>query len=67
MLQGFIGEENLKLGLGEYLEAHKFKNAETNDLWDAFSQQVCSTVPQLAAIKMFPNTCRYRLTSTCEQ
>ena len=37
MLEGYIGEEDLRAGLGKYLTKHKFANAVTKDLWSALS------------------------------
>lgn len=37
MLQSFLGQEPLKQGLTHYLNNYRFKNARTQDLWDAFT------------------------------
>ncbi|KAL5020171.1 hypothetical protein ScPMuIL_003063 [Solemya velum] len=37
MLQNILGEEVFQAGLIDYLQAHKFSNAETRDLWDAMT------------------------------
>lgn len=38
MLENFLGEQNLKEGLTVYLNKYRFKNAKTEDLWNAFTQ-----------------------------
>lgn len=38
MLENFLGRETLKKGLTSYLNKYRFKNARTEDLWDAFTQ-----------------------------
>ena len=35
MLQQFLGEDEFRDGISYYLNKHKYKNTETNDLWDA--------------------------------
>lgn len=37
MLEDFVGEENFRAGLRNYLTAHKFGNATTQDLWKALA------------------------------
>ncbi|XP_064472131.1 glutamyl aminopeptidase-like isoform X2 [Ornithodoros turicata] len=37
MLQSFLGSDPLKMGLTHYLTNYRFKNARTEDLWDAFT------------------------------
>ena len=34
MLERFMGEENFRLGVSEYLKTFAYKNAETQDLWN---------------------------------
>ena len=38
MLESTVGEEVLRKGLSKYLNAHKFGNAVTNDLWQAIQE-----------------------------
>ncbi len=38
MLAEYLGENNFRKGLKHYLEKHAYKNASTNDLWDAFEK-----------------------------
>ena len=38
MIEKFMLEENLKLGVQQYLKEHVYGNAESNDLWSALSQ-----------------------------
>lgn len=39
MMNHFLGEETLKRGLTNYLEAHKYGNARQDDLWDSLTFQ----------------------------
>jgi puromycin-sensitive aminopeptidase len=39
MLESHLGEENFKLGLNRYLKRFDYKNAVTEDLWQALSEQ----------------------------
>jgi aminopeptidase N len=39
MMNHFLGEETLKRGLTNYLEAHKFRSARQDDLWDQLTLQ----------------------------
>ncbi|XP_026480083.1 puromycin-sensitive aminopeptidase-like protein [Ctenocephalides felis] len=36
MLHNFLGEEDFQLGIKAYLNKHKYKNTQTEDLWKAF-------------------------------
>ncbi len=38
MIAEYMGEDNFRKGLRHYLEKHAYKNASTNDLWDAFEK-----------------------------
>jgi len=38
MLESFMGPENFRRGLKEYLEEHKYSNAATADLWAALEK-----------------------------
>lgn len=38
MLAEYLGENNFRRGLKHYLEKHAYKNASTNDLWDALEK-----------------------------
>lgn len=40
MLNNFLGEKTFKIGLTAYLKKYQFCNAETKDLWDAWSEVV---------------------------
>lgn len=43
MLEGFMGNENFRQGVVSYLEAFKYNNAETKDLWShlqRFSKEI---------------------------
>jgi aminopeptidase N len=39
MMNHFLGEETLKRGLTNYLEAHNFSSARQDDLWDQLTLQ----------------------------
>ena len=38
MLHNYIGDEAFRTGLHNYLEKFKYKNAVTEDLWEALSK-----------------------------
>jgi puromycin-sensitive aminopeptidase len=38
MLEQFIGEDKFKAGVNAYLNAHKYANTETEDLWQALGE-----------------------------
>lgn len=38
MMAEFLGEENLRDGLNDYLNTYKCGNAETKDLWQVFTR-----------------------------
>ncbi|XP_063231804.1 endoplasmic reticulum aminopeptidase 1-like isoform X2 [Bacillus rossius redtenbacheri] len=44
MLEKFLQLDVLKNGLKDYLNAHKYGNAETKDLWNAFSKHANQSV-----------------------
>lgn len=37
MLESVLGQSNMRHGLMDYLNEHKFDNADTDDLWTALS------------------------------
>lgn len=39
MLEKYLGEENFRLGLNRYLKRFNYKNAVTEDLWQALAEQ----------------------------
>ncbi|XP_006571773.2 endoplasmic reticulum aminopeptidase 1 isoform X1 [Apis mellifera] len=43
MLEGFLCEDVLKSGLNDYLNSHAYGNADTNDLWAAFTKHANNT------------------------
>ncbi|XP_058801112.1 endoplasmic reticulum aminopeptidase 2-like isoform X2 [Phymastichus coffea] len=43
MLEGFLTEDILKVGLNDYLGSHAYGNADTNDLWAVFTKHVNKT------------------------
>src|SRR5947199_10351673 len=38
MLESFLGEEAFRDGIRRYIEAHKYSNSTTADLWNALSE-----------------------------
>jgi hypothetical protein len=38
MLEKFLHQETLRSGLNDYLNIHKYGNAETKDLWNVLSK-----------------------------
>jgi len=44
MLETVLGQTTLRQGLREYLNEHKFDNAETKDLWTALSSSTNETI-----------------------
>ncbi|XP_053204112.1 endoplasmic reticulum aminopeptidase 1-like [Panonychus citri] len=50
MLKNFLGPDNLRLGLKNYLSKYKFSNAETSDLWRSFSKIVPNEVINVTSI-----------------
>lgn len=55
MLESVLGLDVLRHGLMDYLNEHKFDNADTKDLWDALSSNTNDTmkvkVSQLMTMK----------------
>jgi len=47
MLEQYLGPENYRLGIGHYLNNHKYSNTETTDLWDAIEEKSEQPVRQL--------------------
>lgn len=51
MLEAYVGEENFRRGVRDYLNAHLYGNAETEDLWRAV--QAASGQPVLEIARSF--------------
>jgi aminopeptidase N len=49
MLESFLGEETFRDGLRRYMQAHKYSNATTADLWNALSEASNKPVGEIAA------------------
>jgi tricorn protease interacting factor F2/3 len=47
MLENFIGQENFRKGLYNYLKKHKYANATTEDLWDSLGSASRKPVIQM--------------------
>ncbi len=48
MLQQYLGPENFRRGINNYLNQHKWANAETTDLWDALEESTEEPVRAIA-------------------
>src|SRR5579883_3665148 len=48
MLQQYLGPENFRRGINNYLTKHKWANAETTDLWDALEESTEEPVRAIA-------------------
>jgi len=44
MLEVVMGEEALRRGLTQYLNKHKFRNADTDDLWSALTESTNGSI-----------------------
>jgi len=49
MLESFLGEEGFRDGIRRYIEAHKYSNSTTADLWNALSEASGKPVSDIAA------------------
>jgi aminopeptidase N len=49
MLESFLGEDVFRDGIRRYIEAHKYSNTTTADLWNALSQTSDEAVGEIAA------------------
>jgi aminopeptidase N len=49
MLESFLGEEAFRDGIRRYVEAHKYSNSTTADLWNALSEASGKPVVDIAA------------------
>ena len=49
MLENFLGEAPFRDGIRRYIQAHKYSNTTTADLWNALSQASGKPVPEIAA------------------
>jgi tricorn protease interacting factor F2/3 len=47
MLEDFLGEDVFRRGLKDYINKHKYSNAVTDDLWDAFEKVSNQPVKEL--------------------
>lgn len=39
MMNTFLGEETFKQGIRNYIDKHKFSNAEQDDLWSSLTEE----------------------------
>ena len=49
MLESFLGEDVLRDGVRRYIDAHKYSNTTTADLWNALSEASNKSVGEIAA------------------
>jgi aminopeptidase N len=58
MMNHFLGEETLKRGLTNYLEAHKYRSARQDDLWDQLTMQAHQdgSLPSHMTVKQIMDT-----------
>jgi aminopeptidase N len=49
MLESFIGEEPFRDGIRRYINAHKYSNATTADLWNALNEASGKPIAEIAA------------------
>jgi len=49
MLESFLGEEPFRDGIRRYMQAHKYSNSTTADLWNALSEASDKPVSEIAA------------------
>ena len=49
MLESFLGEETFRDGIRRYMQAHKYSNSTTADLWNALSEASGKPVVEIAA------------------
>ncbi len=49
MLESFLGEESFRDGIRRYIEAHKYSNSTTADLWNALGEASGKPVADIAA------------------
>ncbi|MBA3994376.1 MAG: peptidase [Cyanobacteria bacterium DS2.3.42] len=47
MLEQYLGGEKYRLGIGHYLNSHKYANTDTTDLWDAIEEKSEQPVRQM--------------------
>ncbi len=59
MLEAYVGEEDFRRGVRDYVNAHRYGNAQTEDLWRAV--QAASGQPVLEIARAFTNQPGYPL------
>ncbi len=54
MLEGFVGDKTFQAGINDYLNAHKFGNASSEDLWEAIGKKSSGVpVPEIMKTWVF--------------
>ena len=58
MMASFLGQDTLRRGVSEYLKAHKYSNAEQEDLWASITVEAHqrNTLPHNLTTKMIMDT-----------
>ncbi len=49
MLESYLGEDDFRAGIRDYMQAHKFSNTTTADLWSALARAAHKPVAEIAA------------------
>lgn len=52
MLEKFLGQDTLRSGLNDYLNIHKFSNADTKDLWTVLSKHANHSIQVKVSLKV---------------
>lgn len=58
MMSLFLGEETVRKGVSNYLNKHKFSNAEQDDLWESLTQEAHKNkvLPKQLTVKTIMDT-----------
>lgn len=58
MMNMFLGEETFKQGIRNYIDKHKFSNAEQDDLWSSLTDEAhrIGSLPQNMSVKEIMDT-----------
>jgi aminopeptidase N len=48
MIESYVGEDNFRAGVRQYMQAHQYGNARTVDLWDAIERASSRPMRQIA-------------------
>lgn len=58
MMSLFLGEETVRRGVSNYLNKHKFSNAEQDDLWESLTEEAHKNkvLPETLNVKTIMDT-----------